>query len=61
MKNTLAAGKYKIASESSENRTYTLTIVRRGRGVSASCSCPGFRRHNHCKHATAAKNGEYNS
>lgn len=55
----MQAGKYKIESETTEGRSYTLTIARRGRGVSASCSCPGFRRHKHCKHATAAKNGEY--
>lgn len=51
----LKTGKYKIESESREGRFYTLTIERR----SASCSCPGFRRHKHCKHATAAKEGQY--
>lgn len=57
----LKTGKWKIPSETREGRFYTLTIVIRGRGVSASCSCPGYRRHDHCKHATAAKQGQYNA
>lgn len=55
----LNTGKYVIPSESDKSRTYTLTVVRHGKGASASCSCAGYRRHKHCKHATAAKNGEY--
>ena len=55
----LRAGKYTIQSESNKDRTYTLTIAKTGRKVSASCSCPGFRRHKHCKHATSAVKGEY--
>lgn len=51
----LKTGKYTIHSETNHERTYTLTI----KGRSASCSCPGYRRHKHCKHATAAKRGEY--
>lgn len=51
----LSTGAYKIPSESREGRFYTLTI----KGRSVSCSCPGFRRHKHCKHATSAKKGEY--
>jgi len=51
----LPTGKYTIPSETTEGRNYTLTI----QGRSVSCSCPGFRRHKHCKHADAAKKGEY--
>lgn len=51
----LKTGKYSIPSETREGRHYTLTI----KGRSALCSCPGYRRHGHCKHATAAKVGEY--
>jgi uncharacterized Zn finger protein len=55
----MLTGKFTVESESKQGVLYTLTVKPRGRGVSAFCSCPGFRRHKHCKHATAAKNGEY--
>jgi uncharacterized Zn finger protein len=57
----LSPGKYVIESETKEGRSYTLTINKRGRGFQVMCSCPGFRRHKHCKHATAAKSGEYSA
>lgn len=55
----LSPGKYTIESETNKARHYTLTIAKVARKVSASCSCPGFRRHKHCKHATAAVEGKY--
>ena len=54
---SLPKGKYKVPSESREGRTYTVTVVSQ---TKATCSCAGFRRWKHCKHATAMVAGEYN-
>jgi hypothetical protein len=59
MANTkIGVGVFTVPSESSDAQ-YTLRISKRGRGLSVTCTCWGYRRHRHCKHATAARNGEY--